>query len=162
MNSEYEQNSPVGERRKSLQELKQMNQPNTEPQTSQTAPITPIVIQCPMADALPELTQRANDACWELQTLRETLPSLKSRIDLTVVQTSLTEMQSSLTQMISLLEQDGSRNERRTCNWLDWLPDFDLLVVIKWIVLVLVLTAAVLAMVYGTATVVSNIRNLFP
>ena len=156
MNSEYEQNSPVGERRKSLQELKQMNQPNT------TQAPTSITLQCPMADALPELTQRANDACWELQTLRETLPSLKSRIDLTVVQTSLTEMQSSLTQMISLLEQDGSRNERRTCKWLNWLPDFDLWLVVKWVMLVLVLTAAVLAMVYGTATVVSNIRSLFP
>ena len=162
MSLEYEQNSMHSERRKSLQELKQMNQPNTELSISQTAPITPIVIQCPMADALPELTQRANDACWELQTLREYLPNLKSRTDLTAVQTSLTGIENSLTQMISLLEQDGSRNERRTCKWLNWLPDFDLLVVIKWIVLVLVLTTAVLAMVYGIATVVSNIRNLFP
>ena len=161
MNSEYEQNSPVGERRKSLQELKQMNQPNTEPQTSQTAPITPIVIQCPMADALPELTQRANDACWELQTIRETLPSLKSRIDLTAVQNSLTEIQKTLTKLISLSEQAGKQNARRTCKWLNWLPDFDLWLVVKWVMLVLVLTAAALAMVYGVATVVSSIRSLF-
>ena len=162
MSLEYEQNSMHSERRKSLQELKQMNQPNTEPPISQTAPITPIVIQCPMADALPELTQRANDACRELQTLRKYLPNLKSRTDLTAVPTSLTAMQNALTKLTSMVEQAGKRSERRTCKWLNWLPDFDLLVVIKWIVLVLVLTSAVLAMVYGTATVVSNIRNLFP
>ena len=41
------------------------------------------------------------------------------------------------------------------------LPDFDLIVVAKWIVLVLLIVAALLGMGYGTATVVSNIRNLF-
>ena len=45
--------------------------------------------------------------------------------------------------------------------WLDWRPDFDLIVVAKWIVLVLLIVAALLGMGYGTATVVSNIRNLF-
>ena len=48
-----------------------------------------------------------------------------------------------------------------TCAWLDWLPDFDLIVVTKWIVLVLLIVAALLGMGYGTATVVSNIRNMF-
>ena len=156
MSLEYEQNSMHSERRKSLQELKQMNQPNT------TQTPTSITLQCSMADALPELTQRANDACWELQTLREYLPNLKSRTDLTAVQNSLTEIQKTLTKLISLTEQAGKRSERRTCKWLNWLPDFDLPVVIKWVMLVLVLTAAVLAMVCGTATVVSNIRHLFP
>ena len=37
----------------------------------------------------------------------------------------------------------------------------DLIVVAKWIVLVLLIVAALLGMGYGTATVVSNIRNLF-
>lgn len=147
------------ERRKSLQELKQLNQPNTE---QSPAPITPIVIQCPMPEALSKLTQQTDEMCWELQTMRKTLPSLKSHTDLTAVQNSLTEMQKSLTEMTALLEQAGSQNERRTCKWLKWLPDFDLWLVVKWVMLVLVLTAAVLAMVYGTATVVSNIQSLFP
>lgn len=159
MNSEYEQNSPVGERRKSLQELKKMNQPNTE---QPPAPITPIIIQCPMPEAMSKLTQQADEMCWELQTMREYLPNLKSHTDLTAVQNSLTEMQKSLTEMTALLEQAGSRSERRTCKWLKWLPDFDLWLVVKWVTLVLVLTAAILAMVYGTATVVGNIRSLFP
>lgn len=50
---------------------------------------------------------------------------------------------------------------KRTCKWLNWLPDFDLIVVAKWILLVLLIVAALLAMGYGTAIVVSNIRNLF-
>ena len=63
--------------------------------------------------------------------------------------------------MTALLEQAGKGNEQRTCIWLDWLPDFDLIVVTKWIVLVLLIVAALLGMGYGTAMVVSNIRNLF-
>ena len=81
--------------------------------------------------------------------------------DLTAVQNSMTEMQKSLTEMTALLEQAGKKKEKRTCKWLDWLPDFDLIVVTKWIVLVLLIVAALLGMGYGTATVVSNIRNLF-
>ncbi len=60
-----------------------------------------------------------------------------------------------------LLEQAGKKKEKHSCKWLDWLPDFDLIVVAKWIVLVLLIVAALLGMGYGTATVVSNIRNLF-
>ena len=136
-----------------------MNQSNTE---QSPAPITPIVIQCLMPEAMTKLSQQADEMCWELQTMRKTLPSLKSHTDLTAVLNSLTEIQKALTELISLSEQAGSQNERRTCKWLKWLPDFDLWLVVKWVMLVLVLTAAVLAMVYGTATVVSNIRSLFP
>ena len=64
-------------------------------------------------------------------------------------------------QVISLLEQAGKKKEKRTCKWLNWLPDFDLIVVTKWIMLILLIVAALLAMGYGTAAVVSNIRNLF-
>lgn len=135
-----------------------MNQPSADPPT----PITPIVIQCPMPEALTRLTQQADAMIWEMQTMREYLPNLKTYTDLTAVQTSLTEMQNEWTKMTSLLEQAGKRSEKRTCKWLAWLPDFDLWLVVKWVTLVLVLTAAVLAMVYGTATVVSNIRSLFP
>lgn len=81
--------------------------------------------------------------------------------DLTAVQNSMAEIQKSLTEMTTLLEQAGKKKEKHSCKWLDWLPDFDLIVVVKWIVLVLLIVAALLGMGYGTATVVSNIRNLF-
>ena len=82
--------------------------------------------------------------------------------DLTAVQNSMAEIQKSLTEMTTLLEQAGKKKEKHSCKWLDWLPDFDLIVVAKWIVLVLLIVAALLGMGYGTATVVSNIRDLFP
>lgn len=81
--------------------------------------------------------------------------------DLTAVQNSMAELQKSLTEMTTLLEQAGKKKEKHSCKWLDWLPDFDLIVVAKWIVLVLLIVAALLGMGYGTATVVSNIRDLF-
>lgn len=81
--------------------------------------------------------------------------------DLTAVQNSMAEIQKSLTEMTTLLEQAGKKKEKHSCKWLDWLPDFELIVVAKWIVLVLLIVAALLGMGYGTATVVSNIRNLF-
>lgn len=93
--------------------------------------------------------------------MREYLPNLRSHTDLTAVQNSMAEIQKSLTEMTTLLEQAGKKKEKHSCKWLDWLPDFDLIVVAKWIVLVLLIVAALLGMGYGTATVVSNIRNLF-
>lgn len=81
--------------------------------------------------------------------------------DLTAVQNSMAKIQKSLTEMTTLLEQAGKKKEKHSCKWLDWLPDFDLIVVAKWIVLVLLIVAALLGMGYGTATVVSNIRDLF-
>ena len=93
--------------------------------------------------------------------MREYLPNLRSHTDLTAVQNSMAEIQKSLTEMTTLLEQAGKKKEKHSCKWLDWLPDFDLIVVAKWIVLVLLIVAALLGMGYGTATVGSNIRNLF-
>ena len=133
-------------------------QPTTQEQSS---PVTPIVIQCPLPEALTLLTKKTESIEREMRGMREYLPNLRSHTDLTAVQNSMAEMQESLTEMTSLLEQAGKRNEKRTCTWLDWLPDFDLIVVTKWIVLVLLIVAALLGMGYGTATVVSNIRNLF-
>ena len=158
MNSEFENNS---QRRKTLQELKQINQPNQQDSAEQSSPITPIVIQCPLPEALTALTQKAESIEREVHAVREYLPSLRSRTDLTAVQSTMTKMQKTLMQMTSLLEQDGKKKEKRTCKWLNWLPDFDLMVVVKWITLVLLIVAALLAMGYGTAIVVSNIRNLF-
>ena len=158
MNSEFENNS---QNRKSLRELKQMNQPSQQGGAEPSSPITPIVIQCPLPEALTMLTQKTESIGREVHVMREYLPSLKSRTDLTAVQNTMTEMQKTLMQMSSLLEQAGKKKEKRTCKWLNWLPDFDLIVVTKWIMLVLLIVAALLAMGYGTAVVVSNIRNLF-
>ena len=158
MNSEYENNS---QHRKTLQELKQMNQPNQQNSAEPSSPITPIVIQCPLPEALTKLPQKTESIEREVHAMREYLPNLKSRTDLTVVQNTMAEMQKTLMQMTSLLEQVGKKKEKRTCKWLNWLPDFDLIVVTKWIVLVLLIVAALLGMGHGTAIVVSNIRNLF-
>lgn len=160
MNSEYEPNSPSVERTKTLKELKQMNHPNSAEPNLSTQPVTPIVIQCPLPEALTSLTRQMKEVCWELEEIRKVLPRLKTHIDLTTVQNSLTESQKSLAQITRQLEQAGKKNVKRTCKWLDWLPDFYFLTPVKWIVLVLILIAAVLAMWYGAATVLSNVRSL--
>lgn len=152
------------EKKLSMDELMERNRPAPTLQPTaqeQSASITPIVIQCPLPEALTVLTQKTESINREVRGMREYLPNLRSQTDLTAVQNSMTEIQKSLTEMTALLEQAGKKNEKRTCKWLDWLPDFDLIVVTKWIVLVLLIVAALLGMGYGTATVVSNIRNLF-
>ena len=120
-----------------------------------------MTIQCPLPEALTMLTQKTESIGWEVRGMREYLPNLRSHTDLTAVQNSMAKIQKSLTEMTTLLEQAGKKKEKHSCKWLDWLPDFDLIVVAKWIVLVLLIVAALLGMGYGTATVVSNIRNLF-
>ena len=157
MNSELE-------KKLSMDELMARNRPAPTPQPTtqeQSSLVTPIVIQCPLPEALTMLTKKTESIGRELRGMREYLPNLRSHTDLTTVQNSMTEMQKSLREMTALLEQAGKKKEKRSCKWLDWLPDFDLIVVAKWIVLVLLIVAALLAMGYGTATVVSNIRNLF-
>ena len=159
MNSEYAQSSlreNSVEQRKSMEELKRMNQPNSAPQ--QTAqPIQPIVIQCDLPQAMDKLTEQADGINWELEEIRKTLPELKPHIDLTPVQQSLAEMQRSLTEMNKLLERVGNLSEKYSCKWIRWLPDFSLLVALKWIMLVLILGTAALAGWYGAAA----IRGLF-
>ena len=157
MNSEYEQNSPREnsiEQRKPMEELKRMNQPNSAPQPQS---IKPIVIQCDLPQAMSKLTEQADGINWELEEIRNTLPELKTRIDLTPVQESLAEMQRLLTEMNKLLEQVGNLSEKYSSKWIDWLPDFSLLVALKWIMLVLLLGTAALAGWYGAAA----IRSLF-
>ena len=160
MNSEYGQSSSKEnsiEQRKSMEELKRMNQPSSAPQ--QTAqPIQPIVIQCDLPQAMNKLTEQADGINWELEEIRNTLPELKTRIDLTPVQKSLTEMQRSLTEMNKLLERVGNLSEKYSCKWIRWLPDFSLLVALKWIMLVLILGTAALAGWYGVVA----IRSLSP
>ena len=160
MNSEYGQSSSREnsvEQRKPMEELKRLNQPNSAPsQTAQT--IQPIMIQCDLPQAMSKLAEQADGINWELEEIRKILPELKTRVDLTPVQKSLTEMQKSLTEMNKLLERVGNLNERYSSKWIDWLPDFSLLVALKWIMLVLILGTAALAGWYGAAA----IRSLFP
>lgn len=159
MNSEYGQNSSKEnsiEQRKPMEELKRMNQPNSAPPAA-PQPIQPIVIQCDLPQAMSKLAEQADGINWELEEIRKTLPELKTRVDLTPVQKSLTEMQRSLTEMNRLLERVGNLSEKYSCKWIRWLPDFSLLVALKWIALLLVIGAAALAGWYGAAA----IRGLF-
>ena len=159
MNSEYAQNSSREnfiEQRKPMEELKRLNQPNSAPSTA-PQPIQPIVIQCDLPQAMDKLTEQADGINWELEEIRKTLPELKTRVDLTSVQKLLTEMQKSLTEMNRLLERVGNLSEKYSSKWIDWLPDFSLLVALKWIMLVLILGTAALAGWYGAAA----IRGLF-
>ena len=152
MNSEYGQSllrENSIEQRKSMEELKRMNQPSSAPQ--QTAqPIQPIVIQCDLPQAMNKLTEQADGINWELEEIRKAIPGLRAHIDLTPVQKSLTEMN-------KLLERVGNLSEKYSSKWIDWLPDFSLLVALKWIMLVLILGTATLAGWYGAAA----IRGLF-
>ena len=161
MNSEYGQNTSKEnsvEQRKPMEELKRMNQPNSAPPSVPLPqPIQPIVIQCDLPQAMDKLTEQADGINWELEEIRKTLPELKPRTDLTPVQQSLTEMQKSLTEMNRLLERVGNLSEKYSSKWIDWLPDFSLLVALKWIMLVLILGTAALAGWYGAAA----IRGLF-
>ena len=163
MNSEYGQSSSREnsiEQRKPMEELKRLNQPNSAPpsapqQTAQT--IQPIVIQCDLPQAMNKLAEQADGINWELEEIRKTLPELKPYIDLTPVQNTLVEIQKSLTEMNRLLERVGNLSEKYSSKWIDWLPDFSLLVALKWIMLVLILGTAALAGWYGAAA----IRGLF-
>ena len=59
--------------------------------------------------------------------------------------------------MNKLLERVGNLSEKYSCKWIRWLPDFSLLVALKWIALLVVIGAAALAGWYGVAA----IRGLF-
>ena len=161
MNSEYGQSSSREnsiEQRKTMEELKRMNQPSSAPPSAPLPqPIQPIVIQCDLPQAMNKLTEQADGINWELEEIRKALPELKPYIDLTPVQQSLTEMQKLLTEMNRLLERVENLSEKYSSKWIDWLPDFSLLVALKWIMLVLILGTAALAGWYGAAA----IRGLF-
>lgn len=149
------------ERRLSTDELKARNRADAEKpknQPSSASANTPtIVIRCDLPQAMSKLTKQADGISWELEEIRKTLPELRTHIDLTPVQKSLAEMQRSLTEMNKLLERVGKLSEKYSSKWIDWLPDFSLLVALKWIMLVLILGTAALAGWYGAAA----IRGLF-
>ena len=160
MNSEYVQNSFKEnsiEQRKPMEELKRMIQPNSASANTLPQMMQPIVIQCDLPQTINKLAKQADGINWELEEIRNILPELKTRIDLTPVQKSLAEMQRSLTEMNKLLERVGNLSEKYSCKWIRWLPDFSLLVALKWIMLVLILGTAALAGWYGAAA----IRGLF-
>ena len=160
MNSEYGQNSFKEnsiEQRKPMEELKRMNQPNSASTNTPPQTIQPIVIQCDLPQTINKLAKQADGINWELEEIRNILPELKTYTDLTPVQKSLTEMQRSLTEMNKLLERVGNLSEKHSSKWIGWLPDFSLLVALKWIVLLLVIGAAALAGWYGVVA----IRGLF-
>ena len=147
MNSEYGQSSSREnsvEQRKPMEELKRRNQPNSASTNTPPQTIQPIVIQCDLPQAMNKLAEQADGINWELEEIRKAIPGLRAHIDLTPVQKSLTEMQKSLTEMNKLLERVGNLSEKYSSKWIDWLPDFSLLVALKWIMLVLILgTAAI-------------------
>ena len=160
MNSEYVQNSFKEnsiEQRKPMEELKRMNQPNSASANTLPQMMQPIVIQCDLPQTMNKPAKQVGEINWELEEIRNMLPELKTRIDLTPVQKSLTEMQRLLTEMNKLLERVGNLSEKYSCKWIRWLPDFSLLVALKWIMLVLILGTAALAGWYGAAA----IRSLF-
>ena len=160
MNSEYGQSSSREnsiEQRKPMEELKRMNQPNSASTNTPPQMMQPIVIQCDLPQTMNKLAKQVGEINWELEEIRNTLPELKTRIDLTPVQQSLAEMQRSLTEMNKLLERVGNLSEKYSCKRIRWLPDFSLLVALKWIALVLILGTAALAGWYGVAA----IRGLF-
>ena len=160
MNSEYGQNSFKEnsiEQRKPMEELKRMNQPSSAPENTPPQMMQPIVIQCDLPQAMDKLTEQADGMNWELEEIRKALPSLRTHTDLASVQNTLVEMQRSLTEMNKLLERVGNLSEKYSCKWIRWLPDFSLLVALKWIMLVLILGTAALAGWYGVAA----IRSLF-
>ena len=160
MNSEYGQNSFKEnsiEQRKPMEELKRMNQPSSAPENTPPQMMQPIVIQCDLPQAMSKLTEQADGINLELEEIRKALPELKPHIDLTPVQQSLTEMQRSLTEMNKLLERVGNLSEKYSSKWIDWLPDFSLLVALKWIMLVTLLGSVALVGWYGAVA----IRGLF-
>ena len=113
-----------------MEELKRMNQPSSAPPAA-PQPIQPIVIQCELPQAMNKLTEQADGMNWELEKIRKALPEL--------------------------MEQVGNLSEKYSSKWIDWLPDFSLLVALKWIMLVLILGTAAMAGWYGAAA----IRGLF-
>ena len=160
MNSEYGQSSSREnsvEQRKPMEELKRMNQPSSAPENTPPQMMQPIVIQCDLPQAMNKLTGQVGEINWELEEIRSMLPELKTHVDLTPVQKSLAEMQRLLTEMNKLLERVGNLSEKYSCKWIRWLPDFSLLVALKWIMLVLILGTAAMAGWYGAAA----IRGLF-
>lgn len=146
MNSEYGQ-------RLSLQELKQRN-------TQQAVLPTPT----PPHEACPSKTDwermmKYMDALWhhaDRQT--DLLESVSRQMSQLPTRTQLDDLLKAVRHLEQMTEQAGKPNEKYSSKWIDWLPDFSLLVALKWIALLLVIGAAAMAGWYGVVA----IRSLFP
>ena len=75
MNSEYAQSSSREnsvEQRKSMEELKRMNQPSSAPPSVPLPqPIQPIVIQCDLPQAMNKMAEQADGINWELEEIKK-------------------------------------------------------------------------------------------
>lgn len=161
-------NSGSGQRL-SVEELKRLNQPQTVQPISTTPEgltrqewetlleaISALYrLECGNSGRLEDLERHteANTALLrEVSRRREPCPA----------QAQIEVLARDVAQMRAELKQAGKKKEKRSCKWLERLPDFDLTVVVKWIVLVSFIAAVLLGMGYGTATVISGIRDLLP
>ncbi|MFR6695283.1 MAG: hypothetical protein ACLUS6_15525 [Dysosmobacter sp.] len=145
------------EQRKPMEELKRMNQPSSAPQhTAAADPAHCDPVRSAAGDEQADGAGRRNKLGAGGNS-EDPARTENTYIDLTPVQQSLAEMQRSLTEMNKLLERVGNLSEKYSSKWIDWLPDFSLLVALKWIMLVLILGTAALAGWYGAAA----IRGLF-
>ena len=145
MNSESEQ-------RLSLQELKQRN-------SRQTA----LPVQAPPPEARPtkadwERMMKYMDALWyhaDRQT--DMLESVSRQMSQLPTRTQLDDLLKTVRHLEQMTEQAGKRNEKYSSKWIDWLPNFSLLVALKWIMLVTLLGSVTLVGWYGAVA----IRGLF-
>ena len=119
-----------------------------------------------MISALYQLTAEQSKALENLERHTEAhtalLREVSRRREPCPAQAQIEALARDVAQIQAQLQQAGKKKEKRSCKWLDRLPDFDLTVVVKWIVLVLFIVAVLLGLGYGTATVISGIRNLLP
>lgn len=161
-------NSGSGQRL-SVEELKKLNQPSA-PSVPATQPagltrqewetlleaISALYrLECGNSGRLEDLerhTEAHTALLREVSRRREPCPA----------QAQIETLARDVAQIQALLQQAGKKKEKRTCKWLEQLPDFDLTVVVKWIVLVSFIAAVLLGLGYGTATVISGIRDLLP
>ena len=145
MNSESEQ-------RLSLQELKQRNT-----QQAVLPTLTTPHEACPSKTDWKRM-MKYMDVLWhhaDRQT--DLLESVSRQMSQLPTRTQLDDLLKTVRHLEQMTEQAGKRNEKYSSKWIDWLPDFSLLVALKWIALVLILGTAALAGWYGAAA----IRSLF-
>ena len=146
MNSEYGQ-------RLSLQELKQRNAQQTELPTP-----TPPHEACPSKTDWERMMKYMNALWYHADRQTDLLESVSRQMSQLPTRTQLDDLLKTVRHLEQMTEQAGKRNEKYSSKWIDWLPDFSLLVALKWIALLVVIGTATLAGWYGAAA----IRSLFP
>ena len=145
MNSEYGQ-------RLSLQELKQRNAQQTELPTP-----TPPHEACPSKTDWERMMKYMNALWYHADRQTDLLERISRQMSQLPTRTQLDDLLKAVRHLEQMTEQAGKRNEKYSSKWIDWLPDFSLLVALKWIALLVVIGTATLAGWYGAAA----IRGLF-